>query len=182
MVALQSLVVWGWLIFWIYWIITASKAKKSLRPKNKNSKSMRLLIFIALAYIILFFPVNLYVITNGILLTIGFLLFLAGVGFAVWARINIGTNWGMPMTTKENPELVTSGPYQYVRHPIYTGVLLALLGSSLVDGIFWLFAFGLLAIYFVNSAIKEEEYLSKEFPKEYPKYMKTTKRIVPFIY
>ena len=61
---------------------------------------------------------------------IGLVLFGAGLSFAVWARIHIGRNWGTPMSQKDDPELVTSGPYRLVRHPIYTGILLAGLGTA----------------------------------------------------
>ena len=56
---------------------------------------------------------------------LGLALFVVGLGFAIWARVNIGRNWGTPMTQKDEPELVTSGPYRLVRHPIYSGILVA---------------------------------------------------------
>jgi protein-S-isoprenylcysteine O-methyltransferase Ste14 len=49
---------------------------------------------------------------------LGLALFSAGLGFAIWARVRLGRNWGIPMTQKDEPELVTSGPYHLVRHPI----------------------------------------------------------------
>jgi protein-S-isoprenylcysteine O-methyltransferase Ste14 len=56
------------------------------------------------------------------------ILFLSGLGLAAWARIYLGRNWGMPMTQQKNePEIVTSGPYRFARHPIYSGLLLAIL-------------------------------------------------------
>jgi len=63
---------------------------------------------------------------------VGVALCALGIGLAIWARTYLGRNWGMPMSRKENPELVTSGPYAYVRHPIYTGLLIAMLGSVTV--------------------------------------------------
>ena len=56
-----------------------------------------------------------------------------GIGIATWARVCLGRNWGMPMTVRARPTLVRSGPYRVVRHPIYSGLLLAALGSALVD-------------------------------------------------
>lgn len=58
-------------------------------------------------------------------------IWVLGLGLAVWARIYLGRNWGMPTSTKEDPELVTSGPYRTIRHPIYTGILLAMIGSAI---------------------------------------------------
>jgi protein-S-isoprenylcysteine O-methyltransferase Ste14 len=75
------------------------------------------------------------------------MLFVAGLGLAVWARIYLGRNWGMPMTQKDEPELVISGPYHLVRHPIYSGILLAMLGTSLTTNIYWLIAFAVMGVY-----------------------------------
>ena len=62
---------------------------------------------------------------------LGLVLFGLGLAFAIWARVHIGRNWGTPMTQKDEPELVTSGPYRLVRHPIYSGILLANIGTAL---------------------------------------------------
>ena len=101
--------------------------------------------------------------------------------FAIWARIFIGRNWGMPMTLKEGHELVTTGPYSYVRHPIYAGILLAMLGSALVFGLWWFAIFFITAINFVYAAKKEEGLMLQQFPNAYPDYMKRTKMLIPFL-
>jgi protein-S-isoprenylcysteine O-methyltransferase Ste14 len=105
-----------------------------------------------------------------------------GIGFAVWARTYLGRNWGMPRSIKENPELVTTGPYAYVRHPIYTGVLLALLGSVLMSGLPWLIVFVVACGYFIYSAYQEEGVMLRTFPESYPPYKARTKMLIPFIF
>jgi protein-S-isoprenylcysteine O-methyltransferase Ste14 len=105
----------------------------------------------------------------------------AGVGFAIWARFHLGRNWGIPLTIKQEPELVTSGPYKLVRHPIYTGFILAMLGSALVSSIFGLFLSLSMCAYFVISAFAEEKILSKHFPEQYPEYKKRSKMLIPFV-
>jgi len=70
-----------------------------------------------------------------ILAVIGALLFACGIALAVWARLHLGRNWGMLMTQRAEPELVTSGPYSFVRHPIYSGLLTAMLGTALVNNL-----------------------------------------------
>jgi len=85
------------------------------------------------------------------------------------------------MTQKQDPELVTSGPYRYVRHPIYSGILLATLGSAVASSIFWLTIFAISGIYFVYSAVIEEKLMVKQFPKTYPLYKTKTKMLIPFI-
>ena len=86
------------------------------------------------------------------------------------------------MSRKENPQLVTSGPYEYVRHPIYAGFLLAMLGSTIGDNLFWAIALIVFGIYFVYSARREERLMVEEWPEQYPAYMKRTKMFLPFIF
>src|SRR6516165_6791033 len=112
---------------------------------------------------------------------LGLVLFALGLGFAVWARVHIGRNWGTPMTQKDEPELVTSGPYHLVRHPIYSGILVAGIGTAMALSWLWLIAVALAGIYFVYSAQVEEHYLTERFPDAYPAYKRSTKMLVPLI-
>lgn len=86
------------------------------------------------------------------------------------------------MSLKEKPELVTSGPYRSLRHPIYTGMLLAMLGTALVVGLSWLIIFIGAGIYFVYSAKTEEQIMMREFPHIYPEYKKHTNMLIPLIW
>ena len=97
-------------------------------------------------------------------------------------RVHIGRNWGTPMSRKEDPELVTSGPYRHVRHPIYTGILLAGVGTAVALSWMWLIAVALAAVYFTYSAIVEERNLLAQFPDAYARYRSTTKMLVPRVY
>ena len=112
---------------------------------------------------------------------IGLALFALGLGFAIWARTHIGRNWGTPMTQKDEPELVTSGPYHLVRHPIYSGILAAGIGTAVALSWLWLTAVALAGVYFLYSAMVEERYLTDRFPDTYPVYRRSTKMLVPFI-
>ena len=85
------------------------------------------------------------------------------------------------MTRKDEPELVTGGPYGIVRHPIYAGILLAGAGTAIALSWLWLTAVALAAIYFLYSASVEERYLGELFPDEYPRYKQSTKMLVPFV-
>jgi protein-S-isoprenylcysteine O-methyltransferase Ste14 len=93
----------------------------------------------------------------------------------------MGRNWGSPMSQKNEPELVTSGPYRRVRHPIYSGILVAGIGTAVALTWTWLIAVALAAVYFIYSAIVEERNLTEQFPDTYPAYKHTTKMLVPFI-
>ena len=85
------------------------------------------------------------------------------------------------MSRKERPELVTTGPYAFVRHPIYAGIILALLGAAIAESIFWLVPFFLAGAYFIYSARSEEKIMAQEFPDAYPAYQRRTKMLVPFL-
>jgi protein-S-isoprenylcysteine O-methyltransferase Ste14 len=105
-----------------------------------------------------------------------------GIGIAGWARVCLGRNWGMPMTVRARPTLVRSGPYRVVRHPIYSGLLLAAVGSALVTGPGWLVVVAGAGAYFVVSLRVEENDMARAFPDQYPEYAGHTKRLIPFVY
>lgn len=86
------------------------------------------------------------------------------------------------MSRKDEPELVTSGPYRLVRHPIYSGILLAGLGTAVSLSWLWLIALALVGISFVYSATVEERYLTEQFPDTYPTYKRSTKMLVPLVF
>lgn len=112
---------------------------------------------------------------------VGVGLCLVGIGFAVWARMHIGRNWGMPMSLRQGHELVTSGPYAYVRHPIYSGLMLAMIGSAVAESLLWLLPFALYFAYFLVSARNEERTMLAQFPNAYPAYRRRTKMLIPFV-
>ena len=120
--------------------------------------------------------------TDGWRAGLGSVLFVLGLGCAIWARVDLGRNWGTPMTQKNDPELVVSGPYHLVRHPIYSGILVAGVGTALALSWQWLIAVLLAGIYFVYSATVEERYLTEQFPDTYPAYRHSTKMLVPYIF
>lgn len=179
-----------WAVFIAYWAVSALGAKRN-RSGNRFVRGILYRVGIAVLVIIAlrvlfagwFFSEALSQgETSPAIGVVGVLLAVIGIGFAIWARAYLGTNWGMPMTVKENPELVTTGPYAYVRHPIYTGVMLAILGSALVSGLIWFIVFVGAAAAFSYSATQEENVLMKEFPDTYPAYKRRTKMLVPFVF
>jgi protein-S-isoprenylcysteine O-methyltransferase Ste14 len=113
---------------------------------------------------------------------IGLALWIAGIALAVWARLYIGRNWGMPMTRREDPDLVTTGPYRFIRHPIYTGIILAMIGTALAISLFGLIVVAVIAAIFAYSASREEHFLAEEFPATFPDYKARTKMLIPFVF
>lgn len=172
----------GWAAFWVYWLVAAFSMK---RGRVAWSRELRIRGVIWVVAILL---LRLGAFRGGGLDSdplrggLGLVLFALGLGFAIWARLHIGRNWGTPMSQKDEPELVTSGPYRLVRHPIYSGILLAGVGTAVALSWAWLFAVALAGVYFLYSATVEERYLTERFPDAYPAYRRSSKMLVPFIF
>jgi protein-S-isoprenylcysteine O-methyltransferase Ste14 len=109
----------------------------------------------------------------------GVTLCVLGFGLAITARWHLGRNWGMPMSRKEEPELVTSGPYALIRHPIYSGLMLAMLGSAMGVNVFWALLLVLVGAYFIYSARREETVMLQLFPAQYAAYRARTGMLAP---
>jgi protein-S-isoprenylcysteine O-methyltransferase Ste14 len=177
----------SWIIFWVYWLISAFGSKKDSGSTIKRFAGIRLTVFVLAIVLFRFLNIQNYSFQNrlankneGVLIG-GLIIFFLGLLLAIWARLYLGKNWGMPMTQKQNPELVTAGPYQYIRHPIYSGILLAMLGSAIASSIFWLTIFLICGLYFIYSATVEERLMMQQFPKSYSDYKDKTKMLIPFI-
>jgi protein-S-isoprenylcysteine O-methyltransferase Ste14 len=171
------LVVWG--LFWIYWLISAFWAKEG--TGSSRYRPPGLIIIVVVFILARLFGNGTLAIHSLALQIVGAVVFLAGVALSVWARIYLGRNWGMPMTEKAEPELVTSGPYHFVRHPIYSGLLLAILGTALATNLYYLITLAVVGAYFIYSAIVEEKLMTSNFPTQYPSYKAHTKMLIPFV-
>jgi protein-S-isoprenylcysteine O-methyltransferase Ste14 len=172
----------GWAAFWVYWIVAAFSMKRGRVPWARELR-IRLLIVaaaIVLARVGAFRGHHMN--TAPWRAAVGLSLFALGLAFAIWARVHIGHNWGTPMTQKIEPELVSSGPYRLVRHPIYSGILAAGVGTAVALSWYWLIAVGLAGTYFIYSATVEERNLAEQLPDAYPEYKRRTKMLVPFIF
>ena len=113
----------------------------------------------------------------------GVLLIVAGLGFSVWAREYLGRNWSGTVTLKEDHELVRRGPYAWVRHPIYTGILLAVIGCAVAQGQ-WR---GLIGVALVVLALTlkirtEERFMGEFFGDAYQVYKKEVPALVPGLF
>jgi protein-S-isoprenylcysteine O-methyltransferase Ste14 len=173
----------GWLVFWVYWL-AASVGVKAGRTRWARFAGFRVAAIIAVLLLLRLriFKGHHAVTNDPWLQGIGLAIFVLGLALAVWARIYIGRNWGMPMSEKADPELVTTGPYSVIRHPIYSGILLAMIGTTLAVSLYWLIAVVLLGAYFIYSAVMEERYMTERFPDAYPRYKQSTKMLIPFIF
>jgi protein-S-isoprenylcysteine O-methyltransferase Ste14 len=172
----------GWAAFWLYWLVAAFSMKRG-RVAWSHELRIRLLIAVVVVVMLRLGAFRGYgVYSDPVRAGIGIVLFALGLGLAVWARLHLGRNWGTPMTQKDEPELVTSGPYHLVRHPIYSGILIAGLGTAVALNWLWLAAVVLAGIYFVYSATVEERFLAEQFPDAYPAFRRSTRMLVPFVF
>ncbi len=171
-----------WAAFWLYWLAAAFSMKRGHVPWSRELGIRAVIGLIA----ILLLRVGVFrdhgFNAGAWSASVGLALVALGLGFAVWARVHIGRNWGSPMTQKDDPALVTTGPYHLVRHPIYSGILVATVGTAVALSWTWLTAAALAGIYFIYSATVEERYLTKQFPDTYPGYRRSTKMLVPWLF
>jgi protein-S-isoprenylcysteine O-methyltransferase Ste14 len=177
--ALQTAIAVAWVIFWLYWLVSAVDAKE--RSPGRRRLPLTGLSALSVVLVIRVFRGGSLAVHSPVLGAIGAVVFASGIALAIWARLHLGRNWGMPMTQKAEPELVTSGPYRFVRHPIYSGLLAGLLGTTLVTNLIGLIIVAILGAYFYYCASVEEKSLTATFPTTYPAYRASTKMLIPFV-
>jgi len=140
-------------------------------------------VLVMLALLILgFFFTPSSVIHNPTLRVFGIVLMLFGFDFATWAKNYMGSNWSMPTGKIEGGELITTGPFRYIRHPIYSGIWLAMVGTALATNWHLLAVPLAYGVEFVYYAHLEERDLTRKHPAAYPAYQAKSKMILPFIW
>ncbi len=172
----------GWVAFWIYWFV-ASVGVKAGQTRWTRFAGVRVGVILVILLLLRVRAFKGHVTANDPWLQgVGLVVFLLGLALAIWARAYIGRNWGMPMSRKADPDLVTTGPYASVRHPIYSGIILAMIGTTIAVSLYGLVAVVMLGAYFAYSAIAEERFMADRFPDSYPEYKQSTKMLIPFIF
>jgi protein-S-isoprenylcysteine O-methyltransferase Ste14 len=189
---LPLVVLWlGWLVYWL-------AAARDVKPaRRKESLATRFLTMALTAPVVVLFAVPgpwlhwlglhwlgaRFVPDTTIVYALGLLIVIAGLAFAVWARAYLGSNWSGTVTVKESHDLVRGGPYAIVRHPIYTGLLVAILGTAIVSGE-WrgLVAFCFLTAAYVLKLRREERFMAESFPDTYPGYRAQVPALIPFLH
>jgi protein-S-isoprenylcysteine O-methyltransferase Ste14 len=189
MTMLHSVIPALWIVFTIYWVISARFAKRNIdrvaRWKYVTARfSLLALIVIALSSSMLrrgLRAAQAFQTSHALMTATGIILVVLGLALAVSARLRLGRNWGMPMSQQEDAELITGGPYAYVRHPIYSGIILGMIGSAIGHSVAWTLPLVLFGAYFIYSARREEELMLRQFPDTYPAYMRRTYMLVPYV-
>lgn len=172
-----------WLAFLIYWSISARGVKRDAYRERGWWLSL-IILWLAATIVGSIWPVLSVpqFPQTGALRIVAVIMTLLGMGFAIWARMHLGKNWSSQPAVKEGHELITSGPYRFVRHPIYTGITFAFLAVPLLDGVVWDFFVLAIIIVFVRRIRTEERLMTEQFPDQYPAYKKRTKALIPFVW
>ena len=180
----SSVIVGCWITFLAYWFISAQRAKVTAKRQSLLS-ALAHRIPVGLGWFLLVYqglppPMNRVLTprTDWAQVT-GAVVCVFGLFVTIWARKTLAGNWSSDVTFKQDHELVKAGPYRFVRHPIYTGLLVMCLGSAIETG--RLRCIVVVGIGFWIKLKQEESLLLQHFPDKYPAYQKQVKALVPFV-
>ena len=177
---------WMWMVFGVYWLIAAQRAKAARTTESPIYRVFRLLLLV-ITFILLFakwaavgFLGRSFFPQKQPLAYLGFAFALAGLAIAIWARISLGPYWSDKIVLKVDHQLIRSGPYGRMRHPIYSGVLLGVAGSALLlDEWRGALAFLLLLSNYMVKARREDKILSEAFGKDFSDHKKRAGFLLP---
>jgi protein-S-isoprenylcysteine O-methyltransferase Ste14 len=170
-----------WALFGVYWVLCAVRNRKSFTPPAESESSFyrpfRILL-LAFAFLLLFWKRTAigvlgsrFVPQTSAIAIAGFVIMLAGLGIGLWARRHLGEYWSDKVMLQASHKLIRSGPYAYMRHPIYSGVLLGMAGTALILGE-WrgVLSFLLMSINYTIKAKREEHILRTQFGAEFEEH------------
>jgi protein-S-isoprenylcysteine O-methyltransferase Ste14 len=179
----------AWLAFVVVWGLTALRVRRTARREPIAS---RLVMWIMMGgvFVLLFRdtlrigPLAWRVIPAGPgAATAGSALTVLGVGFAIWARLTLGQNWSGIVTIKEGHQLIRRGPYALVRHPIYAGMQLAMVGTAVAIGeVRGLVAAVIAFAAWIYKSRLEERWLTEHFGERYEEYRREVKALIPYVF
>ena len=178
-----------WLAIFVIWAISGLSVKDTVG--SRSDARARLLVYgVMLGWFILFsrgFRTGLlaerFVPMGPAAAYTGLALTVVGLGFALWARFAIGRNWGSLITVQEGHKVIRSGPYAIVRHPIYSGFMLATLGTAIVFGVVGgLVGTALVVVSWGYKSRLEERFMVEQFGAEYEDYRRHVKALIPGVW
>ena len=177
----------AWLAWSAYWVLAARGVNRS-RSSEGWVMRMQHLLPLVLGFALIFHGGGRSLVYGRICRgtapqVVGLALTLAGLAFAVWARVHLGRYWSGIITIKEDRQLIRTGPYRYVRHPVYAGFLLAVLGSAVTAGTGDAAAgFILILVAYLVKLRREEAVLCREFGEQYRHFRNDVAALCPLIY
>ena len=176
----------SWLVFGAYWIVSALRVKQKRKVDTGPQRLIRFVI-LCLAFIFFYRDNPLFGVLNERFLpredwirTLGAACTAIGIAFAIWARYHIGQYWSGAVALKVDHKLIRTGPYAHIRHPIYTGILIALTGTTALIGEYR--ALLALALWFWGltwKALREEALLAGEFGPAFDEHKRLTGFFLP---
>lgn len=182
----MSICTYVWAVFIIVWIVWGLKTKPTQTREGASSRLSYIPLSVAGGYLMFSGDVPREVLRTRIFSpsmvtdALGVAITIAGVAFAVWARVYLGGNWSSSVTVKVGHQLIRTGPYRWVRHPIYTGMILGFCGTAIVrHQVRGLIAVVLLYLGFKIKSKIEERTMIETFGAQYEDYSRTTGAIVP---
>jgi protein-S-isoprenylcysteine O-methyltransferase Ste14 len=179
-----------WLLWTIYWFV-AARGVKPVRQRESIGSRLTFLVLTLVAALLLLAGHHRHLIWletqwiggGWIRYGVALALVFVGLAFSVWARVTLGRNWSGTVTLKVDHELVQRGPYRTLRHPIYTGLLLAVVGTGLAGGrLYGVLAFILILVALLRRQRVEERWMRAEFGDDYDAYRRTSWALVPYVY
>jgi protein-S-isoprenylcysteine O-methyltransferase Ste14 len=177
-----------WIAFIVYWRIKATHTKTTQRLEPAAPQILRALTFLIVLVVLSTTRIPLpwlyrQLWPSGIWsFWIGAAVTLVGLLFAIWARQHLGSNWSQAVTVKQGHELITTGPYTLVRHPIYTGILTGFLGTAIaLSQVRGVIGFVLIFLVLWAKLRKEEEWMRSQFGEAYATYAHQTAALVPYL-
>ncbi|MGB7280893.1 MAG: isoprenylcysteine carboxylmethyltransferase family protein [Candidatus Acidiferrum sp.] len=175
-----------WAVFVLYWLISAFKRKRTKKRESILQRLLYMLPPIAAYFLVASSEFRFgwlavrFVPEGSAIRWLGVAITAAGIGFALWARWHLGSNWSGLVTLKEGHELIRTGPYRFIRHPIYTGVLIGVFGTLLEDGeMRSLIALAMVWLSFDVKARREESFLAQEFGPGFAEHQSHTGMFLP---
>jgi protein-S-isoprenylcysteine O-methyltransferase Ste14 len=179
----------AWITALVVWIIGAFTTKATIRRQSIGSRLLEMSPLIVGYLLLRGTPSLLYWTSTRFVpptfewQVIGAVVTVAGVAIGIWARFYLGGNWSATVSVKQDHELIRTGPYAAVRHPIYSGLLLAILGTAIYAGeIRGLFALALAMVALKIKSMREEAFMQDEFGERYVQYRREVKSLVPFVW
>jgi protein-S-isoprenylcysteine O-methyltransferase Ste14 len=175
-----------WILFLLYWGLGALKTRRTVRQESFASRYGILLLEI-LGFGLLFSDAaevgilgRRVIERTYALATTGVVLTWIGIGTALWARYHLGQYWSARITLKEDHKLIRTGPYAYLRHPIYSGLDLAAIGSALaIDRWRCVLGVALIVLGYVIKARREESLLAAQFGEAFTEHCKLAGFLIP---
>ncbi len=178
-----------WILAGIVWAVGALTTKQTVRREHMGTRVLQIGIM-AVAFCLVFKerfrpgPLNAFFVQPTPLLEwVGVGLTAVGIGLAILARMMLGGNWSSSVTVKQDHKLIRSGPYAVVRHPIYTGILLAMLGAAMANGrVGALLGVVVAAVGLRMKSLVEEGFMEREFGEQYAEYKRHVKALIPLVW